>query len=311
MQHYYSLDDVLLKDVWLTIGSFDGVHRGHQAIINELTAGAHREGVPAVVLTFHPHPAVVLRKRKGPHYLTTPEERAVLLGDLGVDVVITHPFTPEVAALPAGDFMRVVKSHLGIKHLCVGHDFALGRRREGDIAVLRQLGEELGYTLNVLPPVYLGDDIASSSRIRAALADGNVERARSLLGRPYQLGGDVIHGDGRGSTLGIPTANLAVWPERIVPKTGVYACMADVDGKTWEAVTNIGVRPTFDHRTASTQIETHLLDFSKDLYQQRVELSFVARLRDERRFSGVQALVSQIQLDIQLAREILVDNGIE
>jgi riboflavin kinase/FMN adenylyltransferase len=293
-----------LRDVWLTIGSFDGVHKGHQAIVERLTAGAHAVGVSAVVLTFHPHPAVVLRGMQEPYYLTSPQERAELLGELGVDVVVVHPFNHEVAQLSAHEFVSRLHQHLGMQRLCVGHDFALGHNREGNIPTLEKLGVEFGYQLEVIGPISLSDQEVSSSQIRSALGEGDVEQAARLLGRPYKISGRVIHGDGRGSQLGIPTANLDVWPEQILPKVGVYACRARVGDRDLQAVTNVGVRPTFN-AAPSPLVETHLLDFEAHLYRQKINLAFIARLRDEQRFSGIPALVAQIQKDIQSAREIL------
>lgn len=304
MQHYWSLDGLSLQKSWLTIGSFDGVHRGHQEIIRQLTAGAHAQGAPAVVLTFYPHPAVVLANRNEPYYLTTPEERAALLGELGVDVVVTHPFNREVAGTSAHDFMARLKSHLGLTHLWIGYDFALGRNREGNVDRLTELGQELGYTVQVLSAVKVNGELISSSEVRAALSEGDVQRASRLLGRPYSLSGQVIPGDGRGRTIGIPTANLDVWDKLLLPKSGVYACRAMVLGQTVEAVTNVGYRPTFENRPAVPRVETHLLDFQGDLYGRKVKLSFLARLRDEQRFPGVDALVAQIHEDIAQAKAI-------
>jgi riboflavin kinase/FMN adenylyltransferase len=305
MGHYWSLDGIQLRDVWLTIGSFDGVHRGHQAIIAQLTAGARRKGVPAVVLCFHPNPAIVLRRRQGPYYLTTPDERADYLQELGVDVVITHPFNREVADLSAQEFMGRLHNHLSMSSLWVGPDFALGRNREGNLDVLRRLGRDFGYTLNVIQPVALDGYVVSSSQIRVALAEGDVGKAQNFLGRPYRIGGVVMHGDGRGRSLGIPTANLNIWPERAIPKTGVYACLANVGGQVLPAVTNVGVRPTFENQLPTPQVETHLLDFDENLYQRRISLDFIARLRDEKRFPSIQALVDQIHQDVESARVIL------
>lgn len=311
MLHYSSFDEINLQPLrykaaaWLTIGSFDGVHLGHQAIVRQLAAGAHAENAPAVVLTFHPHPAKVLRNRQGPFYLTTPDERAALLGEMGVDVVITHPFDRDVAGLTARDFISRLYSHLGMKRLCIGHDFALGRGREGNFAVLQRLGSEFGYRVDSMAPVEVDGQVVSSSRIRNALAEGDVALAGKLLGRPYQVRGAVIHGDGRGRTIGIPTANLELWSERLVPKPGVYACLAQLEGSAAQAVTNIGYRPTFDGQTVQIHVETHLLDFKQDIYGREIALSFIERLRDEQKFSGIQALVEQIQRDIARAREIL------
>jgi riboflavin kinase/FMN adenylyltransferase len=304
MKHYWLLEAVQLQDVWLTIGSFDGVHLGHQAIINKITDGAHSEGVPAVVVTFHPHPAAVLRGRHGRYYLTTPEERAALLGEAGVDVVITHPFNLEISNLSAHDFMQRLQNHLGIKHLCIGHDFALGRQREGDLPSLVRLGEDFGYSVEAIPPVELDGQVVSSSRIRTALEAGDLETANRLSGRPFRLDGKVMHGDGRGKRIGIPTANLSFWEQHVLPKPGVYACTVKLNGRSYPAVTNVGYRPTFEGQPANPQVEAHLLDFDGDLYQQQLQLAFLSRLRDEQRFQNVEALVSQIHKDIQKAREI-------
>jgi len=305
MRHLWSLEGVKLQNAWLTIGMFDGIHRGHQAIIRKLTAGAHEVGSPAVVLTFNPHPAYILGKRKLPFYLTTPEERATLLGDLGVDVVITYPFDRQLANNSADEFISRLKASLDIKHLMIGPDFALGRHREGDVAALRRLGEQYGYSLEVLPKVNNNSLVISSSRIRTNLIDGNVELAATLLGRPYRINGEVIPGDGRGHLIGIPTANLKVWMERAIPKAGVYVCRVLLDGEILGAVTNVGIRPTFETKLVPARIEVYILDFEKDLYGKNISLDFITRLRDEQRFVSAQALVDQIHYDIKLARKIL------
>lgn len=305
MLHYWSLEDVNLKGVWLTVGSYDGVHLGHQAIIHALTAGARTAGELSVVITFHPHPATVLRDRKGAFYLTTPEEQAAILGALGADVVITHPFTREVANTPAKEFILKLKQHLGMRHFCIGHDFALGRNREGDAQTLSRFGEEMGFSVSVVQPVEMDGGVVSSSRTRQSLADGDISDVNRLLGRPYLVNGTVIPGDGRGRTLGIPTANLDVWQEKALPKAGVYACTADVGGRTFPAVTNIGVRPTFEDQPVKPRLETHILDLDADLYGREISLAFIARLRDEMRFSNIDMLVKQIKKDIRRTREIL------
>lgn len=305
MQHFRSLDALSLQGAWLTIGSFDGVHLGHQAIIRNVVLGAQRSGAPAAVLTFHPHPGVVLGWRQTPFYLTSPQERAELLGALGVDVVITHPFDTQVAARSAAEFMHSLKKHLGLRALCVGPNFALGRGREGNTTRLAQLGIELGYELHIAEPVLQDGEVISSTRVRRCLESGDVAQANRLLGRPFSLWGAVVAGDGRGRTIGIPTANLQVWEERLVPLGGVYACRAVVAGRSRQAVVNIGVRPTFGANSQRQHVEVHILDFDANLYGSRLRLDFIARLRDEQRFPGVQALIAQIQADIQQARRLL------
>ena len=305
MQLFSSLDNAHADGIWLTIGSFDGVHRGHQEIIRRLADGAHAHAAPAVVLTFYPHPAVVLRGSNGPFYLSSPNERAEIIGNLGVDIVILQRFDRQLADTSARDYVMKLKERLGLRRLLVGHDFTLGRGREGDIPTLRRLGEELGFEVEEHQPVLLDGQVISSSQIRSALTAGNVERAHQLLGRSYRLTGEVIPGDGRGRTIGIPTANLNPWSEQLLPATGVYACQAQIRDKVFRAATNIGVRPTFDGSTTSLHVEAHLLDFKGDLYGQKVRLDFLARLRGEQKFPNVQALVAQIQEDIARTRQLV------
>jgi riboflavin kinase / FMN adenylyltransferase len=307
MQHFRSLESVHLRDVWLTIGSFDGVHRGHQEVIYELTAEAHTNGALAVVLTFYPHPAEIVRARDFPFYLTTPDEKAELLGNLGVDVVITHPFNREVMATPAREFMETLQAHLQIHHLRVGYDFALGRNREGDAQMLAELGKEWGYTLEQIPPLKLDDQIISSSRIRFLLGAGQVDEAARLLGRNYVIHGPVVVGDQRGRTIGFPTANLEIWKMRAIPAAGVYVCRATVNEITYDAVTNIGVRPTFEASPVPPRVEAHLLDFEDDIYGESVKLEFISRLRGEQRFASIDELIHQIQTDVKAAREIFAN----
>jgi riboflavin kinase/FMN adenylyltransferase len=310
MQHLWSLDEASLQGAWLTIGSFDGVHRGHQEIVRKLTAGARASASPAVALTFYPHPALVLRGQRGPFYLTTTEERAALLGKLGVDVVITHPFSRQLAAMSARDFVNLLKARLDFRQLWVGGDFALGRGREGDIPTLSRLGQELAFSVQVIPPVEIEGQVVSSSQVRTLIASGDVHSASRWLGRPYRVAGEIVHGDGRGRTIGIPTANLATWPEQLLPAAGVYAGLARLGRKTWGAAVNLGVRPTFDGRTVLPQLEAHLLDFDGNLYAKTLQLDFIARLRGEQRFPNIQALVDQIQQDITQTRRILAEETV-
>lgn len=305
VNHHYSLDEVNAKSVWLTIGAFDGVHLGHQAIIKDLVDHAHATSTSAVVITFHPHPATITRGRSGPYYLTDPEYRAKLLGDLGVDMVITHPFNLEISQTPADEFVAKICQSLAPSHLVVGEDFALGRNRAGNVDKLRELSNVFNYRLEVIKPIKNDNLVISSSHIRKALADGDINTAQKMLGRPYRVSGKVIPGDGRGRLLGIPTANLDIWSELMLPKTGVYACKASLQGTMLNAVTNIGIRPTFEDQRVSLRVETHLLDFNQDLYGELLHLDFIARLRDELRFANYQALIDQIKLDIASAEKEL------
>jgi riboflavin kinase/FMN adenylyltransferase len=303
--HSRSLDELALENAWLTIGVFDGVHLGHQSLLRSLVDGAHAAGAPAVVLTFHPHPAIVLGGRTDFKCLTTPEERAGLLDELGVDTVITQTFDRAFADQTAEQFMRLAARTLGLRRLLVGHDFALGRGREGNAARLAELGRFLGYQVEVVEPVRDGNRILSSTGIRAQVAAGAVSEAAAALGRRYTVSGPVMHGDGRGRKINIPTANIACPPEKLIPAYGIYATWAWVGGERCASATNIGINPTFTPDKTTPNVETHLLDFDRDLYGQEVKLEFAARLRDEMKFPSVEALVEQIRADVAHTRAIL------
>ena len=305
MQHYRSLEEVDLQTSWLTVGVFDGVHRGHQQIVRKLTTGAHANEAPAVVLTFDPHPATVLTGREL-KCLTLPDERASLFEELGVDVVITERFTRELSAVTAHDFMARLTRRLGLRHLLIGYDFALGKGREGNAARLTEIGSELGYTVEVVPAVSDESGVISSTEIRKLIEVGNVAEARRLLGHPYSLHGPVIHGDGRGKTIHVPTANIAYSHEKMIPARGIYACWAYLGGEKYQAAINIGINPTFTPDKQTPNVEVHLLDYQRgDIYGEDLRLEFVARLRDELKFDSVDVLLEQIWKDIETTRRIL------
>lgn len=289
----------------LTVGAFDGVHRGHQHLVNRMVAAARRAGQTATALTFEPHPNVALGRRP-PERLTSPVEQVELLEGFGLDLLVILPFTQETAHTRAADFIQLLMEHLGLAALWTGPDFALGYQREGDVPFLQRLGVERGFAVHTVEPVLWEGAVVSSSRIRALLAVGDVAEAASCLGRPYRLEGTVVYGAGRGRSIGVPTANLAIPPDRAIPANGVYGCHAHVGGSTHQAVISIGTRPTFDH--GARTVEAHLLDFDRDLYGETLVLDFIARLRDERRFESAEALVAQIQQDIARARRILAEN---
>jgi riboflavin kinase/FMN adenylyltransferase len=304
MLHYRSLEEVELPGAWLTVGVFDGVHRGHQKIINKLVAGAHANGLPAVVLTFDPHPAKVFG-RKDMKLLTLPGERAKLLGSMGVDVVITHPFGRRVANTTAQDFMKYLKQRIGLSHLLLGYDSTLGKDREGNAARLTEIGLELGYTVETVSA--LGDEsgVISSTEIRKLVAVGKVEEAARLMGHPFCLQGMVAHGDRRGRGIGFPTANLDYAREKVIPAGGIYACWAYVDEKKHKAAINVGTNPTFTPDRKTLNVEAYLLDFDRDIYGDVVRLDFVARLRDELKYDSVDALIKQIEQDVKQTRKLL------
>jgi riboflavin kinase/FMN adenylyltransferase len=308
IQHYLSLEEVSLENSWLTIGVFDGVHRGHQQIIHRLTAGAHENRVPAVVLTFDPHPARIFG-RGDIKLLTLPEERAEFLASLGVDVVITHPFDQAFADTTALDFMRLVNRHLGVSHLVLGYDATVGKNREGNAARLREIGQEFGYTLDVVPALSDESGVISSTEIRKLIATGNVVDAARLMGHRYSLHGPVVGGDQRGRTIDVPTANIAYSPDKLIPANGIYVCWANLNAQKYCAAVNIGFNPTFTPDKKTANVEAHLLDFKREIYGEDVRLEFVSRLRDELRFNSVDALLEQIWKDIDDTRRILKDSG--
>jgi riboflavin kinase/FMN adenylyltransferase len=304
MIHYRSLNEVTLESSWVTVGVFDGVHRGHQQIIQQLTAGAHASGMSAVVLTFDPHPAKLFG-RADIKLLTLPGERAKLLGALGVDVVVTHPFDKGVADTSAFDFMRILKERLGVKHLVLGYDSTLGKNREGDITRLTEIGRELDYTVETVSALSDESGVISSTEIRKLVTVGNVTEAARLMGHAYTLQGLVKHGDHRGRTIGFPTANLAYAREKIVPAGGIYACWAKVGQERFQAAVNIGTNPTFTPDKQTVSVEAYLLDFARDIYDEAITLEFAARLRDELKFDSVDALVKKIWEDVEMTRVIL------
>jgi riboflavin kinase/FMN adenylyltransferase len=305
MQHLRALDQIRLKNTALAIGSFDGVHRGHQDLIARLHTRARDQGWQSVVLTFYPHPSVVLRERTPAFYISTPEEKAELLSELGVDFVITQKFDLELSRVEAPEFLARLTQQLGFGALWAGEDFAIGYQRRGNRHFLQKASEEQGFEFHLVEPFKLEGEIVSSTRVRESLRSGDVARVAKYLGRPFELPGIARQGAGRGRQLGIPTANLELWEERAYPARGVYACYASVGDRRLQAVTNIGLRPTFEDELEAPIVEAHLLDFNEELYGEEVRLTFVDRLRDERKFEGPQALLEQIERDVSRAREIL------
>lgn len=304
MRHYRSLKEVSLENAYLTVGVFDGVHRGHRKIVNTLIEKARAKNAPAVVLTFEPHPASVLTGREI-RCLTTPDERADLLFSLGVDIVVTQRFTLDLAALSAHEYMSTLKAHLGLAHLMIGYDFALGRGREGNAPRLAEIGSELGYTVEVAPALSDESGVISSTEIRKLVSTGNMPEAEKLLGYPYSMGGEVVHGEGRGRKLNFPTANIDYPKQKAMPPNGIYACWARLGNERFMAATNIGLNPTFTPERKIPSLEAYLLDFDRDIYGELLTLEFVSRLRDEIRYTTVEALIAQIHKDVEQTREIL------
>lgn len=287
----------------VTIGVFDGVHRGHQHLIRDLVNDAHESDRLAVVLTFYPHPDVVLRNIEGRYYLTTPEDKASLLMELGVDHVITHPFDDTVRQIRAADFVDLLRHRLQMQVLSVGADFAMGYKREGNVEFLREQGVTKGFELRAVELVTNDGDTISSTAIRKALETGDVEQARNWLGRSYAVSGPVVHGEKRGRLLGFPTANIDVWDQQVIPANGIYASWVTLGNERFMAATNVGVRPMFEGDELT--VEPYILDFDREIYGEQLTVSFEKRLRDEIKFDGLDALIAQIGADVEASREIL------
>lgn len=314
------------RDTALTIGVFDGVHLGHRFLIEKLMEKAASEDLVSGVITFKQHPRLVFSPHSQITFLTTLEERIRLLRSLGVAQVVTLSFTPELSRLSAREFVILLKRHLRMRGLVIGPDFALGIGREGDAPALKALGEELDFSVEVVIPRLFQGKVVSSTAIRGALYQGNVKEVDELLGRYFTLTGQVSHGDARGKSLGFPTANLIPEQEQALPADGVYAAHAffsepnigvrpaapgqagntavEADGeKAYQAVINIGFRPTFDG--SRRIVEAHLLDFAGDIYGHTLKLELVERLRGEARFSDAQELKAQMARDVEQARTLL------
>jgi riboflavin kinase/FMN adenylyltransferase len=287
-----------------TFGAFDGVHRGHRALLDELVRGARRGEARAVVATFDVHPARVVAAQRAPLALSSAEEKVELLVAAGADDVVLWRFDREFASLEATVFVERVARAGEIRHVVAGFDLVFGRDRGGDVRLLRELGPRLGFTVTEAGQLPFDGAPISSSRIRDALAAGRIEEANAMLGREYAVRGTVVHGAGRGRGLGYPTLNIATPSDRQLPADGIYAMRVAVSGAILPAAANLGVRPTFESSGARL-LEAYLLDIERDLYGQQVEARFVRRIRDERKFADADELARQISRDIEAVREAL------
>jgi riboflavin kinase/FMN adenylyltransferase len=291
------------KDMLLTIGVFDGVHLGHRYLISKLTENAKQQNLLGGVVTFRQHPQEVLPPHTKLPFLTSLTERVSLLKNEGVETVIVLSFTRELAQLSARQFASLLKKYLRMKGLIIGPDFALGSNREGNTSTLSALGEEMGFSVTVVPPMMLNGEVISSTAIRNALSNGDMKRVHNLMGRPFSIHGDVGTGTGRGTGLSFPTANMYVNSEQAIPAEGVYATRAYIDDKDHQSVTNIGKRPTFGENERT--IEVYILDYHGDLYGHELKINVVERLRGEIQFSSAEALKKQIAEDVKKSRAIL------
>jgi riboflavin kinase/FMN adenylyltransferase len=291
----------------VTIGNFDGVHRGHARLVERLLASATALGGPAIVFTFDPHPVRLLRPESAPPPLTWTDRKAELLGELGVTAVIAYPTDESLLQrTPEQFFAGIVQDNLAAKAMVEGPNFFFGRGRAGNIATLSELCAQAGILLEVVQPIALGGELVSSSRVRQAIQIGDVDLARQMLTRPYRLRGMVTHGAGRGAKLGFPTANLEAI-DTLLPAQGVYAARALTTSGDWPAAVNIGPNPTFGEH--ALKCEVHLIGFGGALYGQPLEVDFLSRLRSIRPFESVEALKAQLMRDIGAAKQIAEQAG--
>jgi riboflavin kinase/FMN adenylyltransferase len=288
----------------VTIGNFDGVHVGHQRLMARTCAKAKKRGLISVVVTFDPHPMTVLMGQKTPPFITSTRQRLRFIEQQGPNVALVLEFTRQMAAQEPEEFVRhYLVEGLGLRELVLGYDYAMGKGRKGNFELLSAMGQQLGFGVERLDPVIVGGAVVSSTRIRDLIQSGNVWDARPLLGRFFEVQGEVIDGMKRGAAqLGFPTANLRL-EGTLLPKSGVYAVWAEVDGETFQAVANVGYNPTFGD--TGLTLEAHILDFNRSIYGSQISLQFVQRLRSERKFESIEALKSRIADDVRLGRIIL------
>lgn len=287
----------------IAIGVFDGVHLGHQALVREALDEAARQGGSAVVLTFHPHPARVLRPQNAPHLLTSTPHKVALIGALGCPYLLQVPFDADFAAQEPQAFIEALALAADVRLICVGRDWAFGKNRAGNVALLKELGPRLGFETREIAAVAVEGEVISSTRIRKAIEEGDFATARKFLGREYTILGTVQHGAGLGGKIGFPTANLAAHSEQF-PPDGVYAVRLLLRGEWHQGVANVGVRPTVAN-AGERLLETHIFDFKGDCYGDDIEVRFEHFLRPEQKFGSVDELIEQIAVDAGRARELL------
>lgn len=294
----------------LTIGTFDGVHEGHKQILRELTERAHQKGISSVLLTFFPHPRMVLAPDSEIRLLTTLDEKRALLAEEGIDHLIVQPFTKEFASMEPDEYVRkVLVEGIGMEELVIGYDHHFGKERKGDLATLEHLAPKYDFKVEEIPAHLIDDVDVSSTKIRKALFKGDVRTANRYLGQPYSLSGTVVRGDGKGKELGYPTANLQV-PEayKLIPAHGVYAVEAEVKGEWRKGMLNIGYTPTLHDRDQAT-IEVHIFGIDEELYGEKVTLRFIERIRDEEEFDNQEALRARLEKDREEALSSLQELG--
>jgi len=305
MRIIYDLKDLdkKLENPVLTIGNFDGVHKGHLALFEKVKDRARAINGQSVVMTFEPHPVKVTRPGKGLSIITPIKQKLRLIADAGIDVILCLPFDRQFSSISAHDFVKdILLGTIGIKEIVVGYDYSFGNKRQGDIGLLKKMGDEMGFKVHTIGPIHLNKVLVSSTSIRNFIKEGDLDHARILLGRDYQITGKVTSGAGRGGkVLGFPTANL-IPGEELIPKKGVYAVIAEMDNREYYGVCNIGNNPTFGQNALS--IETHMFNFTGDTVGKDLTVRFMHRLREERTFAGIAELSAQISTDINKAKTL-------
>ena len=301
--NFFDLTPLPYKGSYITIGNFDGVHLGHQAIIHRMHQKVQHARQPLVVVTFFPDPSDFFNPQLNTFYLSTPEEKVSQLLALGVDEVVTFEFNHDFAGLSPEVFLQGLKDKLGLSVLVVGRDFALGRNRKGTLPVIQSIGHTMGFTVETIQPVNFEDQEISSTAIRERIDLGDLVCAGKMLGRPYSVSGGVTHGSDRGASIGLPTANILHWEKKKLPAIGVYATRVVLLDQVYEGITNVGFRPTFENQDLPS-IETHILNFDGNIYGKQLEVQFIKKIRDEQKFDGVEAFLAQIERDKATARKI-------
>ncbi len=290
------------KETWFSIGVFDGIHLGHQQLLNTLLESAQKDGCLSGVITFKSHPEKVIRAANQP-WICDLDTRVSLIKQIGIDITVVLDFTRELRQMEARSFLGLVKKYLKIKGLVVGPDFALGKNRSGSIDELHAIGKEMDFAVTVMPPFMIQGEIVSSSAIRRLIAAGDMKKTAAFLGRPYSMIGHPVPGEHRGRKLGFPTINIEPEPEMVSPADGVYATITKISGRPFKSVTNVGANPTFGGK--KRLVETFILDYHDESALKSVEISFIDRLREEVKFKGEAELVAQMKKDVDSARLIL------
>jgi len=310
MQIYHDFNEIpkSIEPAFVTIGNFDGVHKGHRLLFERAVSKARTAKGRSGAITFDPHPFKVLRP-DGIKLISTAEQKVELIRQTGIDFLLVLPFTRELAATPAGEFVDLILAALRMKELVVGYDYAFGRGREGDIHFLKNQGEEKGFSVTVIEALHVEQMLVSSTRIRELVGEGRMRDVAKLMGRPYQIRGEVKVGEKRGGAeIGFPTANLHISSEDLCPKHGVYVVQVTYGGHCYGGVINIGKNPTFDRGGDPTiMAETHIFDFNQDIYGQPIKINLLRYLRGEKKFSGIKELAAQIADDVSQAKEVLED----